>query len=30
LGNLIHGDAVADFIEKQIKKAEQEKAKEEG
>jgi glycine cleavage system H protein len=27
LGNLIHGEAVADFVEKEIKKAEEEKAK---
>ena len=27
LGNLIHGDAVADFIDRQLKKAEEEKAK---
>ena len=27
LGNLIHGDAVADFIEREIKRAEEEKAK---
>jgi glycine cleavage system H protein len=27
LENLIHGDAVADFIEKEVKRAEEEKAK---
>ncbi len=27
LGNLIHGDAVADFIDRQLQKAEEEKAK---
>jgi glycine cleavage system H protein len=30
LGNLIQGDAVADFVDKEIKKAEEEKAKGEG
>jgi glycine cleavage system H protein len=30
LGNLIRGDAVADFVEKEIKKAEEEKAKGDG
>ncbi len=30
LGNLIQGDAVADFVDEQIKKAEEEKAKGQG